>query len=221
MASCGGLYQYLLAAGPPSGDPPRSFVTAAPNVVDPPSKRRRVIVVGAGMAGLGAARALSGSGLEGLILEASDRVGGRVWGQDFAGLPVDLGAMFIEGTSEDNPIMGLMGEYGLDLQMGKSRQRVGFDQGKRLSKAETVAASRTMASGLSRLKRCGHTGEPNDCHAHVDTFTAAQQVLEGILPEPYPDDNELQTSERSRRLSNEMRGKELYYGAGLEVLSAK
>ena len=53
-----------------------------------------VAVLGAGLAGLCAARELSGAGLDVVILDARDRVGGRTWTVPFdpAGCSVDLGA---------------------------------------------------------------------------------------------------------------------------------
>jgi monoamine oxidase len=57
----------------------------------------RVCVVGAGFAGLAAAAALAGGGLEPLVLEARDRVGGRVCSRRLAnGAVVELGAEFVE-----------------------------------------------------------------------------------------------------------------------------
>jgi monoamine oxidase len=54
-------------------------------------------VVGAGFAGLAAAAALAGGGLEPLVLEARDRVGGRVHSRRLAnGAVVELGAEFVE-----------------------------------------------------------------------------------------------------------------------------
>jgi monoamine oxidase len=55
----------------------------------------RVIVVGAGFAGLSAADALLRGGVEVDVLEARDRVGGRVWSVPFAGAVVERGAEFI------------------------------------------------------------------------------------------------------------------------------
>ena len=56
------------------------------------------IIVGAGAAGLAAARRLTGEGSRVLVLEARDRTGGRVWtDREFAGIPVELGAEFIHG----------------------------------------------------------------------------------------------------------------------------
>jgi oxygen-dependent protoporphyrinogen oxidase len=55
----------------------------------------RVIVIGAGMAGLSAAWALSRRGVEVTVLDRDQRVGGRVLTADIDGAPVELGAGFI------------------------------------------------------------------------------------------------------------------------------
>lgn len=62
-----------------------------------------VIVIGAGAAGLAAAAALSRSGRSALVLEARDRIGGRVWTRLEPALtaPVELGAEFIHGDSPE------------------------------------------------------------------------------------------------------------------------
>jgi monoamine oxidase len=57
---------------------------------------RRVVVVGAGFAGLAAAEALADRGAEVVVLEARDRVGGRVHSQRLEnGAVVELGAEFV------------------------------------------------------------------------------------------------------------------------------
>jgi monoamine oxidase len=55
----------------------------------------KVVVVGAGFAGLAAADELRGAGVEVTVLEARDRVGGRVWSVPFAGGVAERGAEFI------------------------------------------------------------------------------------------------------------------------------
>ncbi len=60
----------------------------------------RVIVVGAGAAGLAAAQALLDAGADVALLEASDRLGGRVRTlHDFADFPIELGAEEIHGRN--------------------------------------------------------------------------------------------------------------------------
>lgn len=67
------------------------------------SERKRVIVVGAGMAGLVAAYELQRAGHEPIVLEAQQRVGGRVctWREPFSdGLYAEVGAMRIPRSHE-------------------------------------------------------------------------------------------------------------------------
>ncbi|MBN9085508.1 MAG: FAD-dependent oxidoreductase [Reyranella sp.] len=63
----------------------------------------RVIVVGAGMAGLVAARLLHDSGFTVTVLEARARVGGRTWTDESLGAPLDLGGSWVHGV-DGNPL---------------------------------------------------------------------------------------------------------------------
>ncbi len=66
-----------------------------------------VIIIGAGASGLAAARSLSKTGKRVTVLEARDRVGGRIFTSDEGGfsVPVENGAEFIHG---DLPLTILM-----------------------------------------------------------------------------------------------------------------
>jgi monoamine oxidase len=62
-------------------------------------KHADVIVLGAGMAGVTAARALAEGGARVIVVEARDRIGGRVHTlRDFAETPVEAGAEFVHGS---------------------------------------------------------------------------------------------------------------------------
>jgi monoamine oxidase len=60
------------------------------------------VVIGAGAAGLAAARSLARRSVRVVVLEARDRVGGRAWSQSIPGIvtPAELGAEFIHGRAE-------------------------------------------------------------------------------------------------------------------------
>lgn len=56
---------------------------------------KHVIVIGAGFAGLTAARELQTAGIEYHLVEARDRIGGRAWTDDRLGRPLELGATWV------------------------------------------------------------------------------------------------------------------------------
>lgn len=86
-----------------------------PETSPPPAGERDVdvAVVGAGIAGLAAADVVARAGLRTVVLEARDRVGGRIWTSNrWSDLPVDLGASWIHGT-DGNPVYDEANRLGL------------------------------------------------------------------------------------------------------------
>src|SRR5260370_42188958 len=71
-----------------------------------------VVVVGAGMAGLTAARGLAEAGLKVLVVEAQDRIGGRIWTRHVGDEAIELGAEFIHGRPPE--LWALIEEAGLE-----------------------------------------------------------------------------------------------------------
>ena len=76
----------------------------------PKAGNKKVVVVGAGIAGLAAAKQLQSYGYEVLVLEGRDRIGGRIWtSKQWPAMPLDLGATWIHGM-ENNPLTTLANE---------------------------------------------------------------------------------------------------------------
>lgn len=73
----------------------------------------RVVVIGAGAAGLAAAHDLSETGHDVVVVEARDRIGGRVHTRTLGGAPVDLGASWIHGV-DGNPLAELAATADVD-----------------------------------------------------------------------------------------------------------
>jgi monoamine oxidase len=77
----------------------------------------RVVVVGAGIAGLAAASRLRGAGIDCVVLEARDRIGGRLHTVELAGTPVDLGGSWIHHPI-GNPLTAFCDGHGVVRNAG-------------------------------------------------------------------------------------------------------
>ncbi|MEO0750729.1 MAG: FAD-dependent oxidoreductase [Pseudomonadota bacterium] len=84
--------------------------TAAAKILK--TNAKRVGIVGAGVAGMAAARDLVDAGIEVEVFEARDRIGGRTWTSHALGLPMDLGASWIHGP-KGNPLTQLAKDQGV------------------------------------------------------------------------------------------------------------
>ncbi|XP_011688274.1 PREDICTED: uncharacterized protein LOC105450226 [Wasmannia auropunctata] len=77
------------------------------------SKEAKIVIVGAGPAGIAAASRLSQRGVNDfVILEANDRIGGRIYTKDFGENVVDLGAQWVHGQS-GNVVFDLASKHNL------------------------------------------------------------------------------------------------------------
>ena len=70
-----------------------------------------VIIIGAGIAGIGASKKLTDRSIQHLILQGRDRIGGRIYSETFEGLQLDMGANYIHSRS-NNALSILMKDIG-------------------------------------------------------------------------------------------------------------
>ena len=121
-----------------------------------------VVVVGAGLAGLAAARRLTTEGVDVVVLEARERVGGRTEGHVLAdGTPLELGGQWIGPTQ--NRMYALVDELGLEhfrtyndegellLDLGGRQSRVKSHRGATPRLGPFALAD--LAQGLARFER--------------------------------------------------------------------
>jgi monoamine oxidase len=106
----------------------------------------RVCVVGAGFAGLAAAAALADGGVEPLVLEARERVGGRVHSRRLPnGAVAELGAEFVE--RDQQAVVATAGRLGLGLVP------TGMAYGDREPRGGVGVDRATLHAELGRLQR--------------------------------------------------------------------
>lgn len=142
--------------------------------------RARVVVVGAGMAGVAATRLLSDSGVEVVTIEARAQVGGRIFTERRARFaPVDLGASRIGGGHED-PVVAVLDDLHL------ARREVGGGEAlhsgpRRLSDARAGALEgsfRRLTQGAAHLDR--HPAAPRSLAARFDEVDPRWRSDDGL-----------------------------------------
>src|SRR5271165_3201942 len=101
-----------------------------------------IVIIGAGLAGLGAAAALRSTGKRAVILEASARVGGRAWTNHPAalgGVWFDMGAVWLH-NAENNPLVPIARAAGdVLLRSDEIREERTFIGNRLATKAELAA----------------------------------------------------------------------------------
>jgi len=139
---------------------------------DLPAENPEVIIIGAGMSGLAAAQALQQEGIKTLVLEARNRVGGRIHTVQPWGASTDLGASWMH-KSTNNPLLKIVNEYHIPVSYTKYaishpfdrfESSVVFDEnGKKLD-------SSTVASTIGQLKKINAFVE-QDTVPHPTTYS--------------------------------------------------
>ena len=112
-----------------------------------------IILIGAGVAGLAAARHLVRAGADVRILEARERIGGRILTErsDSLRVPIELGAEFLHGEAKE--VAAVAREAGLLLcDVRGDRWRV---EGKRLTNVDDFWGDVETVMGKLRPSKLG------------------------------------------------------------------
>src|SRR5262245_54311713 len=87
------------------------MLTAEPAI---PSSEIDVAVIGAGSAGIAAARRLAAAKADFIVLEAPSRLGGRAWTESHGGYPLDLGCGWLH-SADRNPWVAIAEKGGFTI----------------------------------------------------------------------------------------------------------
>lgn len=116
-----------------------------------------VAVIGAGAAGLAAARRLSGRPLSVAVFEARDRIGGRAWTLDAHGVGLDMGCGWLH-SADENPLAARVEPLGLTLDKTPPPwERQAFDH--EMTRAEQAAFRAAFTAFEERVAGAAARGE--------------------------------------------------------------
>jgi monoamine oxidase len=118
-----------------------------------------IVIVGAGAAGLAAAKAAEARGLSFHLIEASHRIGGRAYTEEMApGIPMDLGCHWMHSASL-NPFVAIADRLGFHYRRDGAWRMNGFDGSRRLTEAEQADVHRGMAANYAAIAAAAGRGE--------------------------------------------------------------
>ncbi|NVK42558.1 MAG: FAD-dependent oxidoreductase [Oceanospirillaceae bacterium] len=134
-----------------------------------------VIVIGAGVSGLTAARNLARAGVSVQILESRDRLGGRVWTDRRLGVPVELGASWLHDAAH-NPLASLSTDNHLATTATNHADQTLFRDGTRLAPEQGKALIGRFYRQLSEMAAALPAGEDLSLAAALDRSQAAKEI---------------------------------------------
>lgn len=135
-----------------------------------------LVIVGAGAAGLAAARSARERGIETILLEASARIGGRAWTEtETFGIPWDRGCHWLH-SAEVNPMRDLADQYGFDYRRDPSDWRL-IDQGAVLDASANDEIEREIEAIYAAAGRSAHNGDDRPVSRFIGAGSLASKIF--------------------------------------------
>ncbi len=136
----------------------------------------KVVVIGAGIAGLTTAHRLQQAGMNVNLYEARSRVGGRIFTVSIGGHPVELGGQNITDGGEAENMRRLIDEFGLELTTTRWNMNFSYFNGEALIPSQQLFKSQQLP--------------PHELKAKLDQLAAQSQnmkeILDGLFEENDP-----------------------------------
>ncbi len=169
----------VLSAAAACGLVPSVF-QAAPSRSRSSGRGARVIVIGAGVSGLCAARELTRREFDVVVLEGRGRIGGRLSTNRTLGAPMDLGANWIEG-SQGNPIAELARDFRIQTVVDEGEEAwFAYRNGNRISDAAIERFERLWENIYEGVQR---KGGRLDSDASLGEMLEAEMSRRDFTPE--------------------------------------
>lgn len=149
---------------------------------NPLPSRVDAVVIGAGAAGIAAARRLMRPGLSVLVLEARDRIGGRAWTARVEGEGLDMGCGWLH-SADDNVLAGRVEAEGLTLDQTPPPWRTqAFDH--EITRADLAEFGEAFAAFDQRVTEAAGRGEDRPASDFFDPdcrWNAWMDAISGAL----------------------------------------
>jgi monoamine oxidase len=153
------------------------------------ARRKQVVIIGAGLSGLAAARDLQQNQYDVVVIEARDRIGGRVWtSEKWADAVLDLGASWIHGV-EDNPLTALADQAGATRVVTDYDNAITYTtSGRPLSNSERVRLKRIDRDVSRAIQRAQQADDDMSVRQAIapllrqaDEFSDVRQFVDYLL----------------------------------------
>lgn len=169
-------------------------------------KSIKILIIGAGIAGLAAANELNQFGYDVTILEARNRIGGRIWNDDQLGVMLSKGAFWLHGI-QGNPLASLADHFHLKkLPLDLTKNLIFNYQGKQINNTLSNKFSDQFDILLKETKQFAFQSENDVSLKNALTHFFNSNILS--------ENDQIFFQQRLRFFEN-------FYGIGYEELSGR